>query len=77
MHSYMTTRYKGTIFIQIGAHALIDAHPLHRQAPDRQKWVKLMILVSKMHRLMMTLGQIFIPSLCTNSEFSTLSVRYY
>ena len=39
-----------TVFIQIDAHALIDAHPLHDHAPGRQKWVKLMIFVSKMHR---------------------------
>ena len=39
------------IFIQIDAHALIDAHPLHHQAADKDKWVK---LVSKMHSSMMT-----------------------
>ena len=33
-----------TVFIQIDAHALIGAHPLHHQAPDRQEWVKLIFL---------------------------------
>ena len=42
-----------SVFIQIDAHALIDTHPLHHQAPDRQKRLKLVILVSKMHRYMM------------------------
>ena len=34
-----------TVFIQIDAYALNDTHSLHHQAPDRQKWVKLMIFV--------------------------------
>ena len=37
-----------TLFIQIDAHVLIDAHSLHTQAVGTQKWVKLMISVSKM-----------------------------
>ncbi len=36
-----------TVFIQIDAHALIDAHPLHHQALGTQKWVTLMIFYRK------------------------------
>ena len=52
---YRTTFFQCTVFIQIDDHALIHAHPLHCQAPEKQKWVKLMNFVSKIHRSMMIL----------------------
>ncbi len=81
-----------TIFIQIGAHALIDAHPLHHQAPGRQKCVKLMIFIYKMHRSYLInysyicnysvlwwwfCGPSLSPSLCTNFKSCWRSVHYY
>ena len=51
--SLFITDFPGSaIFIQIDAHVLIDIHPLHHQGHDRHKWMKLMIFVSNMHRLM-------------------------
>ncbi len=38
-----------TIFIQIDAHAQIDAHPPQQQALSTKKMVKSMIWVSEMH----------------------------
>ena len=57
----------------------------------RSKWVKLVVLVSKMHRSMMNCpnickysvlwwwiwGQILSPSLCTKFKFCSCSVHYY
>ena len=34
-----------TVSIQIDAHALIDAHPLHHRAPGTQQGVKLLIFI--------------------------------
>ena len=81
-----------SIFIRIDAHALIDEHLsiIIHQAPGRQKSVKLMIFVSKMHRSMMIClhicnysvlwwwfwGKSFSLSLCTNLKFCSRSVRY-
>ena len=83
----------GTVFIQIDAHALIDAQPLHHQAPGGQKWVKLMIFVSKMHRSAMNgpyicnysvlwwwfWGQILsrVHHYVPNSSFCSWSEHYY
>ena len=36
-----------TVFIQIDAHAQIDAHPLHQQALSTQTWVKLVMFYQK------------------------------
>ena len=65
-----------TIFIQIDAHALIDAHPhpLHHQPVGTHKYVKLMISASQMHGV---IGQVLRPSLCTNYMYCSRSVHYY
>ena len=63
-----------SIFIQIDAHNLIDAHPLHHQPLGTQKWVKLMITFSKNAWIS---DQILGSSLCINFMSCSRSVRYY
>ena len=67
-----------TVFIQIDAHALIDAHPLHHQALGTQKWLKLtdFFCYKKMHRSMMNSPYISNYSVlwwCIWSQISSLS----
>ena len=62
--------WRPTVFIQIDAHALIDAHPLHHQALGTR--VKSIIFISKMQDLRPDVWLIMMQQL---HVLHTLSVR--